>query len=188
MSAEERTGWRDEELSLRHRLYWGRDCPAVDVDFMLSDAPEMFDDNFRLVEYYHSKPKALIEYKHWNPGTRAEVMDHLGLTVDGWMRANYKAHKNLCDHYVCEGVNGLPYLVAFYRSDPWQFEVVPINTPALKIVNLASTYNGTSWLASEVRFVHFLYYLRTKSSAPDEVIRRLDNVQPESRGGEKVAS
>jgi hypothetical protein len=45
----ERTGWRDEGLSRRHRL-WGWDCPAVDVDFLL-------------VEYDRSEPKAIIEYK-----------------------------------------------------------------------------------------------------------------------------
>ena len=32
----ERTHWRDEALSERHRL-WGYDCPAVDVDFLLRD-------------------------------------------------------------------------------------------------------------------------------------------------------
>lgn len=45
----ERTGWRDEKISLRHRL-WGRDCPGVDIDFLL-------------VEYNNAWPVALIEYK-----------------------------------------------------------------------------------------------------------------------------
>lgn len=47
---KERTGWRDEELSLRHRRY-GIDCPAVDVDFLL-------------IEYDHGTPSALVEYKN----------------------------------------------------------------------------------------------------------------------------
>src|SRR5271157_3892401 len=46
----ERTGWRDAELSLRHRD-WGYNCPAVDLDFLV-------------VEYNFAKPVALIEYKH----------------------------------------------------------------------------------------------------------------------------
>ena len=50
MSANERTGWRDESLSLRHRE-WGYDCPAVDLDFLL-------------IEYDHAEPKALVEYKN----------------------------------------------------------------------------------------------------------------------------
>jgi len=52
MSANERTGWRDEWLSNRHRE-WGFDCPAVDIDFLM-------------VEYNHGFPVALIDYKYWN--------------------------------------------------------------------------------------------------------------------------
>lgn len=46
---QERTGWRDEGLSRRHRT-WGWDCPAVDIDFLL-------------IEYDKAEPKAIIEYK-----------------------------------------------------------------------------------------------------------------------------
>lgn len=46
----ERTHWRDEALSERHRL-WGYDCPAVDVDFLL-------------VEYDRKEPCAIVDYKH----------------------------------------------------------------------------------------------------------------------------
>jgi hypothetical protein len=47
--APERSGWRDLELSQRHRR-WGYDVPAVDIDYFLAY------DNGRVV--------ALIEYKH----------------------------------------------------------------------------------------------------------------------------
>lgn len=50
MSAEERSGWRDQRLSGQHRK-WGFDCPAVDIDFLL-------------IEYDLSEPMALIDYKH----------------------------------------------------------------------------------------------------------------------------
>ena len=50
MAAEEQTGWRDEQISIRHRA-WGADCPAADLDFVL-------------VEYYFAKPVAIIEYKN----------------------------------------------------------------------------------------------------------------------------
>ena len=50
MTANERTHWRDEALSLRHREY-GQNLPAVDIDFML-------------IEYDHAEPKALAEFKH----------------------------------------------------------------------------------------------------------------------------
>ena len=50
MSTHERTGWRDESISRRHRE-WGYNCPAVDLDFLVA-------------EYNLGKPVALIEYKH----------------------------------------------------------------------------------------------------------------------------
>ena len=46
----ERTGWRDLELSKRHRR-WGWDCPMVDLDFLA-------------LEYDSGKAAALVEYKH----------------------------------------------------------------------------------------------------------------------------
>lgn len=47
---QERTGWRDEALSQRHRE-WGWNCPAVDIDFLM-------------LEYDAGIPQALVEYKH----------------------------------------------------------------------------------------------------------------------------
>lgn len=49
MTATERSGFRDERLSRRHR-FWGEGCPAVDADFILA-------------EYNHKVPVALIDYK-----------------------------------------------------------------------------------------------------------------------------
>lgn len=46
----ERTGWRDENLSARHRR-WGWDTPAVDLDFLF-------------LEYDRGKAVALVEYKN----------------------------------------------------------------------------------------------------------------------------
>jgi hypothetical protein len=50
----ERTGWRDDTISLRHR-HWGFDCPCTDIDFLL-------------IEYHIAEPVALIEYKHFQAG------------------------------------------------------------------------------------------------------------------------
>ncbi len=47
---KERTGWRDKDLSERHRL-WGWNCPAVDLDFLF-------------LEYDKGKAAAIVEYKH----------------------------------------------------------------------------------------------------------------------------
>jgi len=49
-AAPERTGWRDERISLRHRL-WGFDCPAVDIDFLM-------------VEFDKGRVCCLVEYKN----------------------------------------------------------------------------------------------------------------------------
>jgi len=46
----ERSGWRDLELSHRHRK-WGWDCPAVDLDCLF-------------LEYDKGQPTAIIEYKN----------------------------------------------------------------------------------------------------------------------------
>ncbi len=46
----ERTGWRDEGLSRRHRM-WGWDCPAADLDFLF-------------MEYDRGKAAAIVEYKN----------------------------------------------------------------------------------------------------------------------------
>lgn len=48
---QERTGWRDQEISERHRQ-WGASCPAVDLDFLLT-------------EIHVGEPAALVEYKHF---------------------------------------------------------------------------------------------------------------------------
>jgi len=47
--APERTGWRDQNLSERHRQ-WGLTCPAVDIDLLL-------------IEMDRAKACAIIEYK-----------------------------------------------------------------------------------------------------------------------------
>lgn len=54
MSSFERTGFRDETMSRRHRLY-GRDVPCTDIDMIHT-------------EYDNAVPKALIEYKGEHAG------------------------------------------------------------------------------------------------------------------------
>lgn len=50
MTSYERTGWRDEAISRRHRA-WGFNCPCVDLDFLV-------------IEYNRALPVAVVEYKH----------------------------------------------------------------------------------------------------------------------------
>lgn len=66
------TGWRDEEISARHREY-GFDCPACDVDFLL-------------VEYHVGKPVALIEYKR--AGAPLPNFDHPTIRAQRYLADN----------------------------------------------------------------------------------------------------
>ena len=95
---EERTGWRCEKISRRHRQ-WGYNCPAVDLDFVVA-------------EYNHGKPVALIEYKE----RRAQPSD--------LSHPTYRALVELADGY--RG-GPIPCLIATYCSDLWWFVVTPLN-------------------------------------------------------------
>ncbi len=121
MSANERTGWRDEEISLRHRE-WGYNCPAVDLDFLV-------------VEYNLGEPVALVEYKH----ERAQPPNYRHPT--------YRAIHKLAD------MAGIPFMVVFYRREPWRFYVIPIN-------ERATSFYRRELSLSEVRYVRSLYVLR----------------------------
>ena len=103
MSKHERTGWRDEKISLRHRS-WGFNCPAVDLDFLM-------------VEYNLGKPAAIVEYKH--DGAQMPSLKH----------PTYRALIDLANGYFPDG---LPFIVAFYCNENWWFRVYPINTLAKK--------------------------------------------------------
>jgi len=67
---KERTNWRDQKISARHRL-WGKPAQCLDIDFLL-------------IEHTHGKPRALIEYKC---GTEAKPM----------LECNRKAFRALAD-------------------------------------------------------------------------------------------
>ncbi len=98
MSARERTGWRDEEISGRHRD-WGFNCPAVDLDFLM-------------VEYNLGLPCALVEYKH----SRAAkpMIQH----------PTYRALRDLADGY---RTGGLPFVVVRYWPHNWAMRCWPVN-------------------------------------------------------------
>lgn len=99
--AEERTGWRDVEISQRHRL-WGWNCPGVDLDFVL-------------VEYNHGKACALVDYKHEQAQPVNTKHPSLLALVD------------LADGY---RDRPLPCFIARYRPANWMFLVTPLNEAA----------------------------------------------------------
>ncbi len=94
----ERTGWRDNSLSARHRTVWGFDCPAVDLDWWV-------------VEYDSGLPVLVIDYKNWRaPWPPARDM-------------NAKALGALC----LPGGRPIPMMFVRYRKDPWEFVVMAGN-------------------------------------------------------------
>jgi hypothetical protein len=71
---DERTGWRDQALSQRHR-FWGWDCPAVDLDFLF-------------LEYDRGKATALVEYKNEHAGPQRASHPTYQALIDLGTRAN----------------------------------------------------------------------------------------------------
>jgi hypothetical protein len=98
---KERTGWRCEAISTRHRD-WGYNCPGVDLDFLVC-------------EYNYGKPVALVEYKNrrYDPANTSDK--------------TYNALRELADGY--QG-GALPLLIAVYDPADWWFVVHPLNARA----------------------------------------------------------
>jgi len=153
MTSYERTGWRDEKISRRHRK-WGFNCPAVDLDFTM-------------VEYNLGKAVALVEYKHIN--ARIPDIRH----------ATYRALKDLADNY---GDIGLPFFISFYDPDGWTFEVWPINDMAKRTCNeylerKMSLLYTELYPCTELDYVTFLYRLRSRM-IEDTVMSTLNTTLP----------
>lgn len=128
----ERSGWRDQRISERHR-HWGFDCPAVDLDFLVA-------------EYNHGLPVALIEYKHH--GGIAPTVAH----------PTYRALRALADgyHRLSEGQyvhDPLPFLWAYYWPEVWAIRAFPVN-------DVARAQFGVGEALSEFEFVRRLYRMR----------------------------
>ena len=119
---EERSNWRDEMISKRHRM-WGFNCPAVDIDFLA-------------MEYSVAKPVALVEYKHFN----ARQPDY--------QHPSYRAFRDLCDNYK---FGPLPFVVVFYWPDCWAFRAVPQNTAAAEHFDEAETMCEFDYVAKLYR-------------------------------------
>jgi len=100
---QERTGWRCEAISRRHRE-WGYNCPCVDLDFMVA-------------EYNYGKPVALIEYKEKHAGE--PNIEH----------PTYKALIALADGYKH---GAIPCAIVRYCTEKWWFEITPLNESAEK--------------------------------------------------------
>ena len=98
----EHTGWRDEDLSRRHRM-WGRDAPFADLDFTV-------------VEYDHARPVALIEFKRAGDEQTPP--------------AELKRHPTIIAIERLANAARIPFLLVYYKPAPWLFACYPVNAHA----------------------------------------------------------
>ena len=146
MTSNERHFKRDAWLSGRHRL-WGRDVPAMDLDFILA-------------EYDRCVPMALIDYKHEHGTINLESANTRTLIALGDM-AGLPAFIVRYGHSNQDGWWGeVPE-----DSTPW-FQVIPLNVYAHG-ADLPSNDNNTQ--LSELVFVSWLYDMRGRKIPQDIV-------------------
>lgn len=103
----ERTGWRDEEISRRHRDY-GIALPAVDMDFVL-------------IEYDSAEVCAVIEHKRY-------TAKPVNLNSTSIVAMSRFATKGEVPFYIVR------YWPAT-NTEPWYYEVMPVNSYASEYVS-----------------------------------------------------
>jgi hypothetical protein len=147
MSAQERTGWRDQAISERHRE-WGINCPAVDLDFVM-------------IEYDRGLPCAIIEYKH----IRARPVSRVHPTIRAM---SFLADNSKIPFFIVR------YSSPSNFSN-WKFDVSPINSFGEDACEkYLKNREGSKGFLIEEEFVSFLYAIRGRGfSIPEEVVNNL---------------
>lgn len=145
MSRAERSGWRDEDLSRRHRLY-GVDVPATDVDFLM-------------IEYDHHEAVGVVDYK---------LRDNIGFAKPEHFNtvSSVRAMCSLCDSRGRQ----LPVFVAMYERDPWRYRLLSENPRADAM--MARQFGKCDILLTEIEYVEWLYLIRRRT-LPTFVMKRL---------------
>lgn len=139
MTAFERSGWRDQELSARHRL-WGHNCPAADLDFLM-------------VEFNTGLPAALVEYKHQKRRYPIDLR-----------HPTYRALIDLADNYA---PGALPFVLAWYWPMTWTFYVAPINDAAFSVYKRQCFLSERSWVKSLYHIRHLVVAANVLSKLED---------------------
>ena len=113
----ERTGWRDQEISERHRL-WGDDLYSVDIDFCM-------------VEYYSRRGVLMVDYKNW--------MKKESLYI------HTASHDTLS--WLADGRNLPFCIVLYnFDTRPRTFEVIPVNDAAKAYFGTRQILNEEQWV------------------------------------------
>lgn len=113
----ERTNWRDEDISKRHRR-WGWECPALDIDFLM-------------LEFDRGRASVIVEYKHERAAPQF---------------ASHPSYQALID-LGTNHTPPLPVFAVRYASDWSWWRVVPLNpaahTLSTGMTYLTSVLGGT---------------------------------------------
>src|SRR3989304_4662820 len=120
MTGSERTGWRDEKISNRHRDFYGQNCPMTNVDFLV-------------VEYDRLEAVAIIDYKHCAKG------------VQPW---EPKSDPNLRVLVKVADSLGIPCLVAIYHDEDWWYRVFPLNDAARRFYEDGQDFSEVGFVQS----------------------------------------
>lgn len=94
---KEHTGWRDKDLSNRHRR-WGEWCLSVDIDYLI-------------LEFDFAEPKALIDYK-----------GHTMLGKVNYQVASLKAQSTLASNSMIPAL-----VVYYWKKPYWNFMIHSLN-------------------------------------------------------------
>lgn len=156
----ERTGWRDEKFSKRHRDYYGYDAPLVDVDHMVDAHTEAFIG----MEYDRALPVALLEAKA--TGAQPTNLKHPSIRALAHLATNSK----------------IPFFIVRYDASCWNFFVIPVNAFALKAVPVAT-------VMTELEYVtHIIYGLRNRPVPREIEARLMTTLSDKSRTWKQRAS
>ena len=146
--AQERTNWRDDWPSIKHRA-WGISIPVADFDCILSDSGSIVDETFRTIEFDYEEPFAIIEYKEQNANVRLNSY-------------SIKIQKVIADK--CN----IPFFISIYFKETACFYIIPMN----KVAKEKNEWLSVPRLCSEYTYVKLLYWLRNKS-VPDGIASTL---------------
>lgn len=144
----------DRMLSERHHDFWGDECPAVDLDFLMC-------------EYNHGIAVTIVDYKHFS----ADIA-----------KTNSATFNTLSELYGPDH-NQLPFFVARYWPETWAFKLLPVNEAAKGTVRRISEgrFDGEQEIPlTEQQYVTFLYRLRKDALTLGDrrTLERLNSAMP----------
>lgn len=144
----------DRMLSERHLDFWGDDCPAVDLDFLMC-------------EYNHGISVAIVDYK-WHGADFSNTNSATFQTLSELYGPNH---------------NQLPFFIARYWTENWSFKLLAVNEAAQDAIRRISSgrYDIEQQIPlTEKQYVSFLYRLRKDAlNAGDRrYIERLNDTLP----------